>query len=484
MKVLFYSLFNNFLPVFATQLEFIKEEQNKGNEVFILKCNGILDSCHANIKHSIIKCGRCQERVDRFAKILAIPQQNVFNFKYTEEAKSFKSPRFNSTDELLKYEFKGINIGRGVASNIISRFRDFSITSEKYHSLIELQLKMAINTYLNGKRVMEEIKPDLVYIYNGRQAEDRPIIQVAKKMNIEFITYVSGSNMKKYRTFKNSVVHNLLAVQKDISFTWKTANVTTRIEKGKSFFEKNINNNNKELPSFTENQKRNKLPKKFSKEKINIAIFNSSEDEVKTFDDWKTHLYEEQNQGITIIMEAFKDVKDIHFYLRVHPNLGTVRNKQVEEIEAFSFQNLTVIPPNSEIDTYALMQACDKVITFGSSTGVEATYWQKPSILFGKSYYDHLDCVYQPNSVEELSSLILDKNLKAKPRANALKYGYYVLEHGTNLQLADIHDANDVYFMNKNLGKISINTFIYILKNLPDLLKHQKLNKFYDQYES
>lgn len=484
MKVLFYSLFNNFLPPFATQLELIKQEQDKGNEIFILKCNGVLDSCHANIKHSIIKCGRCQERADNFSKLLQIPKENVLNFKSTSSSITFNIPDFKNTAELMKFSYDGINIGRGVASNIISRYRDFHVTSEKYHDLIELQLKMALSTYLNGKRVIEEIKPDLIYIYNGRLGEIRPIIQLAQKLGIDYTSYVSGSSMKKYRTFKNSVVHNPNAFQKDLNSTWENAEESTRIKVGRSFFENNRHNTVKNFPSYLDGQTRNKLPENFSSDQTNIAIFNSSEDEQATFDEWKTHLYKEQNQGIEKIVHKFANQKSIHFYLRVHPNLGKVVNKQMEEINNFSFPNLTVIPPDSEVDTYALMDACDKVITFGSTTGVEATYWQKPSILFGKSYYDHLDCVYQPNSVEELNTLIMDKNLKAKPKANALKYGYYVLENGTNHQFADIRDVNDVYFMKKNLGKISINTFIYILKNLPDLLKHQKLNKLYDQYES
>src|SRR5690606_20179770 len=135
---------------------------------------------------------------------------------------------------------------------------------------------------------------------------------------------------------------------------------------------------------FTDTQTQNKLPDNFDPSKTNIAIFNSSEDELKVIEDWKNDIYSSQNDAITSIVKNYLKNPDFHFYLRVHPNLGKLDNAQSKEIEKMDFKNLTVIPAFSKIDSYALMDACDKTITFGSSIGLEATYWRKPSILFGK----------------------------------------------------------------------------------------------------
>ena len=78
--------------------------------------------------------------------------------------------------------------------------------------------------------------------------------------------------------------------------------------------------------------------------------------------------------------------------------MSKVNNAQLDEINTFNYANLKIIGPDEDIDTYKLMDIADKVISFGSTTGIEATFWGATSILFGKSFYMHLDAAYQPNS--------------------------------------------------------------------------------------
>lgn len=478
-------MFNNFISPFAYQLSFIQEEIDKGNEVHILKCNGVLESCHSNLQHNIIKCGRCQDRIEVFSSKLKIPKDRIHNFIKFNEVNTFLTPNFKNTEELLDFEYDGVQLGRGVASNIMSRFRDFEISSEKFELLLDIQLKMALTSYLNAKLVFEKVKPDLVYVYNGRQAEDKPIIQLAEKMGIKYISYVSGANYTKYRKFENSVVHKLEAVQKDIENCCNSdIPIKEKITLGENWFKASREGRELNVKTFLDKQVKNQLPENFDHNKINIAIFNSSEDEVKTFDDWKTPLYSEQNDAIKKIVSFFSNDPNLHFYLRVHPNLGKVKNKQITEINSFSFFNLTVIPPFSNVDTYELMDNCSKTITFGSSTGVEATFWGKPSILYGKSYYDSLDVVYKPKSIEELAQLIYTENLETKSKEDAIKYGYYIAENGTYLSNCEIIDSKNILFNGHSLSKIRPSTFIKILYFLKDTLKWMGPSKNKRYYSS
>jgi hypothetical protein len=88
-------------------------------------------------------------------------------------------------------------------------------------------------------------------------------------------------------------------------------------------------------------------------------------------------------------------------------------------------ENFTIIEPKSPISTYALIDNCDKVVVFGSTTGPEAAYWGKPTILLSYCIYSLLDICYIPNNSQELDELINNKELIAKDINNALKYGYY-----------------------------------------------------------
>ena len=125
--------------------------------------------------------------------------------------------------------------------------------------------------------------------------------------------------------------------------------------------------------------------------------------------------------------------------MRVHPNLarakkkGATQLKQIAELKK-KYNNLTVIEPEEKIDTYALMQAADKIVTAYSTVGCEATYWGKVSILAGKAPYDDLDCVYIAGSMVELYKYIDDKTLEPKPKENTYPYGYYNLTFGEPLK--------------------------------------------------
>jgi hypothetical protein len=484
MKTLFYSLYANFLPPFGTQLELMKREKDAGHELYVVHCAGALSSCHANLKHHPVKCARCIERSQYFFEFMEIPKNRIFTIENSQESKEFNVPFFNTTEELLQYKYKGFEIGRGVASTLISRSRELEIDSTHFGELIELYLRMAIDAFESLQKVLLKVKPDLVIVYNGRQPEDRPLILLAEHLGINYESYVSGSTNQKFRLFNKGVVHYLKSFQQDIDQVLSRPDSTTELieSEGSAWFNRVSSNKSTHIPNYTESQEIGRLPESFDSNKINIAIFNSSEDEMKTFQDWKTPLYNNQNDAIKKICALFKDNNKIQFYLRIHPNLQSVNNTQMKEIASFNFKNLEVIQADSRVSTYSLMDACDKIITFGSSTGAEATHRGKPSILVGKSFYDHLDCVYKVNNYEELKELITQDKLESKPPFNARKYGYYLSRHGEEHLFLEFRNDGH-YFQGQKLEKIRFRTIVYIFKTfLTDSAKWLKTRRIINKY--
>ena len=128
---------------------------------------------------------------------------------------------------------------------------------------------------------------------------------------------------------------------------------------------------------------------------------------MKVIEEFHTDLYNTQNEAINKLVSYFEGNDEYHFYLRIHPNLGKVKNVQTDEVNQMEYNNLTIIGPNQPIDTYAIIDACDKSIVFGSTSGIEATYWGKASVLLGKSFYYYLEeACYKPETYEDLYKLI------------------------------------------------------------------------------
>jgi hypothetical protein len=134
----------------------------------------------------------------------------------------------------------------------------------------------------------------------------------------------------------------------------------------------------------------------------------------------------------------------------MHPNLIGVSNKDVEQLHAIKTNNFRLIEPDSSISTYALLDAADKIISFGSSVGIEATFWNKPSIMAGHSFYEHLGVVYCPQDHEEVMALI-GENLEPCPKEGALKYGFHIRTFGTEFKFWKADGFEDGSFNGRSL---------------------------------
>ena len=117
-------------------------------------------------------------------------------------------------------------------------------------------------------------------------------------------------------------------------------------------------------------------------------------------------------------------------YVRMHPNLANAENKTKQQMLELDSPNLTIIAPTDPCDTYQLMRAADVVVTFGSSVGIEAVFWNKPSVLLGPCMYQHLPGTIQPKNHEEAVEQIGCRYLKPQDRIGALKYGHWFQTHG------------------------------------------------------
>ena len=64
---------------------------------------------------------------------------------------------------------------------------------------------------------------------------------------------------------------------------------------------------------------------------------------------------------------------------------------------------------HSSVDSYALMQQADVVVTYGSTTGVEAGFLERPVIVMGPSAYDELGCAVPVHDEGELRRALSER---------------------------------------------------------------------------
>ena len=429
MKILIYMPFATWIPHLGTDLEIAAKHIDEGDEVHIIQCSGDLPSCEPNPSHSKLRCTACRYMRDKGLSLINLPQQNRHELALSDFFRYLDMPDFSSIEELKSFEINNVDIGMAVASTFISMTREYNPNLSNFKNYIHENILMSNSIYDATKYHLHQIEPDVFYIFNGRFAAIRPALRAAQDLGIKTFVHERAGVPQKYTLSEDTYPHDIEFQKKSIKELWDDGRHTTEKEEiAKQWFEDRRSGKDQGWYSYTKSQKKRKMPDGFDASKRNIAIYNSSEDEFASVEGWQNPIYKNQIDAINAIINADTD-ENIRFYIRIHPNLKGLDNTQTRELSELKGINLTVIPTDSKIDSYELMDACEKVITFGSTMGIESVFWGKSSILAGRSIYENLEGCYIPTNHEELIDLI---NAHLKPLSNlgALKYGYYQAHEG------------------------------------------------------
>ena len=413
-------------PHFETELELYKNFVQGENEVRFLICNKQLTRCFANPTNDKSVCSICTSKTMNGLDVVGVEKSSIFYFN-DGDGQEFNGD-INSLEALMSFKFNEYNIGISVASNLISYTRNHKVDVLNHKDFVKSGIESAIKVLKGSLRILNDYKPDFVIFFNGRFLENRPMMMACQNLGISFMTHERGSDINKYLLNKDCLPHSLSYVKNEISRLWDDAknDVLTRNKLAHDFFQDRRNGKIQNWFSFILKQKKKLVPINFDESKINIAIFNSSMDEYVTIPDFNNLIYKDDNDAIFQILKEFKQDENFHFYLRVHPNLSGLDIPQNQEINSIGryFSNLTIIESDSNIDSYALLEKCDKVITMGSTVGVEALYWGKPSILIGRAYFESIKGIKIPSTHKEVIELIKSKIISSD-RNEALKFGYW-----------------------------------------------------------
>jgi hypothetical protein len=495
MKIAFFNSHVLWPSHYETELEIIHAYLENGHDVIQLYCNNQLPGCDQNPFFVPSVCALCQ-RIRKEGKGIIgghfksqnLPEPTSNQKRIVAEIPS----QFNSIKELQAVKVENFDLGFSVVSSLISFTRNPRPLPRDFQPAISAFMTSAAGLYFAFCNWLETNQPDIVFLFNGRLAHTRAIMRACQKKGIRFIIHERGANKDKYALFENNSPHDLKFVQSEILRTWNAAEPNLREEEGKRFYE--LTSSGQEIGwfSFTKDQK-NVLPESWENQHYNVVIFSSSEDEFASLsEEWHNHIYPSQIEGIKKITQDLLPEKEIHLYLRVHPNLKKVENDEKRALYALHSPNLTLIKAESEISSYKLLKEASLVLTFGSTMGIEAVYQGKPSVLAGRSLYSELGATYNANSHDDVVSFIKSRP-KALSKTGALVYGFYNKTFGIDFQIykADSLEKGSINGRYLNREKVQKDRFIdwmftfNLLKPISDrfyaYLKTRRIKRFTSQ---
>ncbi len=198
------------------------------------------------------------------------------------------------------------------------------------------------------------------------------------------------------------------------------------------------------------------MPSNFDDTKKTFVLYNSSDDEFAAVGkQFENPYFKDQLEGIMYIVEYFKKTENYQLIIRMHPNLKGLKRDYLDPLYEMEnrYSNIILIKPQDDIDTYELMEKADTVIAFGSTIGMEASFWGKPVISLGRSFYFYTGLTYTPKDRENIIHL-LESDLQPLDKLPAQKNAYYLMTGGHKAKYYFKDENKQVYFKNINLNKL------------------------------
>lgn len=480
MKVLIYSHVSNWQIHHAETIELALKHIDLGDDVFVLSCDGALTSCPANTYHKKYLCRSCKAQTNYTMKKILRGQTKDIRLKLREN--SINLPYFSTLEGLKHFSLYDVPFGELVVSQLVDDARDCYITIEDILPRVESLLQNSIALYTEARKIIRESGAELVYVWNGRRCSDGPVCYAARDEDVTYNVYIAGGKKNTYLTMPALKVHGLVENKKLMEELFadsvKQKGIKNIEEDARLFYSINKNGGG-DFPGFTHygsNFTESIILKKDDLKK-KVVIFPSSFWECYGMSEYSRNddLFPNHYHAIKKILNDERVYAGNSLFVRWHPNLKTCgenERKVIDEIIQKTSENTVHFAPESTINSYDLIDSADVVVTFGSTVGIEANYYGKPSIMLGHALYEDSGACYTPKSHEEFITLI-NSELMPLPKTGALKYGYYQRNCGQNEFRFLTQTSPGVFYY----GRYPIATLRSRLKNIISRVPFSK--KFY-----
>lgn len=369
-------------------------------------------------------------KVERALRASGVPPEDVvmppLRVWQPVEDISIVSPLNRS--EIRSLSYRGTPMGRAILQ--VHPDRETPVTND--HRWPRRWLEAAARSYAwtldQTLAVIDQRGITAVAVFNGRFLHDRAVMEAARLRGLPILSYDMGGNETDFDLTLDST-HDWKALQRRMLVMFEQWPPEEREELGSQWFRDRVAHADPQNALFVESQTPGEAIDREGIDRL-IVYFSSSGDEIAELElDWGSY-FGGQGQALRAVADEVRALPGHRLVVRTHPHKRFKPRQDVEEwladVEAANpDMHLDQFSP---VDSYALMRQADLVVTYGSTTGIEAAFAGKPVIVMGPSAYDILGCATPVSTREELAAA-LDQPRPGKHEAS-LAWGLMMMRRG------------------------------------------------------
>ncbi len=358
---------------------------------------------------------------------------------FTEQLDSFY---LSSLSHLKRLKYLNYPLGEYLACQLFDITKLVAPDPEQNKMLLNLLFTSFVTTFKNVEYIIEDKGIDEIVLFNGRHINDLGASCAAQSKGVATRFHDRGGNDHKYCLMKDKI-HSINELQSVFQREWENKLVSDEeaYQVASSLLNKRVKGKEELTSWFRRNQKEGVVPL-VDPNNINIAYFGSSMDEYLMLPErhlYPTGFWEEQRTAVLdLICQSVRISPRVKIFIRLHPNVGI----KADEMELWDFlynfypENVVVINPTDEVDSYELSKKMDLNFLFHSSIGADIMSFGIPIYAFNTTPYDYLyGCTTIKNS-SHLRSIINDHLNKScsfdasEVRKNGLNFVYTSTNYG------------------------------------------------------
>jgi len=443
-RVLAFSPYPNMAHM-AYELALTSACQARGAEILHLLCDGIFSQCDVHWASStgtprpFDLCQKCQARAARLMQSSELPHEWLSKFvNASDRQRALEWAHALPLDQFMTATFDGYPIAHWVVSSVATEFRRYppDLSNSFVINVFRNYLHSGALASLALTHVLDEWRPDVLVVVNGRQSLTRVAVELARARNLRFLTH-DGPLRPWTRLVQTNAHCNEIEPIKEYLDAWAQIPLqkselaaTHAILTGRYYgwqpgiFSKPPVLGFRESAFGADMQQYDQV----------VGIFSSSTDESAGSSEW-LGAFTNQAEWIRATCEIATQYPQVLWILRVHPNSGirTYLPSGYGDAEFFASlfvclpPNMRMIPPDSESSTYALMNLIDVGLVFHSTVGIEIAALGKPVLMVGRNYFvgmPHLQTLSHVTNYADALAHLLQSAPSREMRRYAYRYIY------------------------------------------------------------
>ena len=362
-----------------------------------INCSAITPICDAQrIEHKLgLFCQRCQDSTRRMVEAAKMPWCDMTDFvdKQRVQQQAMATVAGMTLDDILAYEVDGLPIGKWIKEPVIRYLRGDISDDQQTLDAARLFLAGALAVREAADKVLDQ-SWDLIFMLCGRFLHERIFYELARRRGIDVFVYERGYLPDTLVMHVNELCD--FEVKDDWSWMADTELTDGQLDEIDRYFAARRNGDTGIFdfwPKLEEDVERIKDELDLRDGRpVTLLCSNIAWDlgvigrEIgfTSLIDW-----------VRCCVESLQRRPDEVLIVRVHPAEVTLKGQRtldrLQDMIEKEFPNLTenirVVPAESDISTYILMEMAERVLVYTSTVGLESARMGKQVFVSGRTSY-------------------------------------------------------------------------------------------------